>query len=259
MEIAAGAAALGKLAGTTRVTLAVPEDLNSQSVARLRAAANVTGVRLYPLKTEYPLAHPSLLVRRILRRRLPQGQLPTQIGVLLLDAPAAIAMALWFIHGEAMQKVPIGIHERNRSKPHLGWIPSGTKLSNVLTTLEIDPVRHEFRAGQMLRDQAVTSEYVLGPGELTVFISEPHPAPAISACLPACGYASKACPVNIHPAGLLDAAQQNDPEMARQYGLKSCIECGICSYVCPSRLPLLNSIRALPVRLTPMGKTHQRQ
>jgi electron transport complex protein RnfC len=51
--------------------------------------------------------------------------------------------------------------------------------------------------------------------------------------------------VRIHPAGLLEAAQDNDPDLAESYGLHACIECGICSYVCPSRLPLLPAIREL--------------
>ena len=33
--------------------------------------------------------------------------------------------------------------------------------------------------------------------------------------------------------------------LARRYGLDACIECGICTYVCPSHLPLLHGIRTL--------------
>ena len=51
--------------------------------------------------------------------------------------------------------------------------------------------------------------------------------------------------MRIHPAGLLEAAQADDPELADAYGLAACIECGICNYVCPSRLPLLEGIRTL--------------
>ena len=36
--------------------------------------------------------------------------------------------------------------------------------------------------------------------------------------------------------------------MAVDAGIDACIECGICSYVCPSRLPLLPAIRVLRKR-----------
>ncbi len=45
--------------------------------------------------------------------------------------------------------------------------------------------------------------------------------------------------------GLLEAAQQQDLVMADRFGLNSCIECGICTYVCPSRLPLMGAIRGM--------------
>ena len=51
--------------------------------------------------------------------------------------------------------------------------------------------------------------------------------------------------MRIQPAGLLEAAQQDDPLLADRYGLDACIECGICTYVCPSHLPILSGIRAL--------------
>ena len=42
-----------------------------------------------------------------------------------------------------------------------------------------------------------------------------------------------------------DVAQLHDAVLADRYGIDSCIECGICSYVCPSKLPLLASIREM--------------
>ena len=44
---------------------------------------------------------------------------------------------------------------------------------------------------------------------------------------------------------VLEAAQKNNPSLAERAGIEACIECGICSYVCPSKLPLLEGIRKL--------------
>jgi electron transport complex protein RnfC len=243
-EIATGVMALAALTGAGRGLLALPENSPAQVVSATRAAATATGMKLYPLPDEYPLAHPSLLVHRILRRKLPQQRLPTDAGVIILDAPAAVALGRFFLHAEPMLEVPLGVYDRPRAKAHLAWVPIGTRLRDVLHAVDISPTSHDLRVGHLLRDLHTTGDVVIGPGELTVLAAESLPRPPASACL-RCGWCVEACPTQIHPAALLEAAQQQDPQLADRFGLNSCIECGICTYVCPSRLPLLSSIRDL--------------
>jgi electron transport complex protein RnfC len=244
MDIAVGAAGLAKLAGATQVFLAVPEDLAPAGIAALRTAAATTGVRLYPLPNEYPLANPSLLIRRVTGKRLKPGKLPPEVGVVMLDAPAAVAVGRCFVHGEPMLRVPLGVYDRERAQAHLLSVPVGMKVGDVLAALEISSGFRELRSGHVLRDIPTKPDAIVAGAELTVFASASHPVPMASACL-RCGWCVEACPVRIHPAGLLEAAQQRDPQIAEHSGIQSCIECGICGYVCPSRLPLLPAIRAL--------------
>jgi electron transport complex protein RnfC len=243
-EIAAGVMALAILSGAGRGLLALPEDSPPHVVAATRAAAAATGLRLYPLPDEYPLAHPSLLIHRILHRRLPHRRLPTDTGVIFLDAPTAVALGRFFLHDEPMLEVPLGVYDRGLAKAHLIWVPIGAKLRDVLRAINIAPAAVDLRVGHLLRDLHTNADVVIGAGELTVLAAETQARPPAAACL-RCGWCVEACPVQIHPAGLLEAAQQQDIVMADRFGLQSCIECGVCSYVCPSRLPLLGAIRGM--------------
>jgi electron transport complex protein RnfC len=96
----------------------------------------------------------------------------------------------------------------------------------------------------VLRDVQIQPDTILGAGELII-----HAAPMDSAAIPGscirCGWCADACPTRVHPAGILEAAQLDDPELAERNGLEACIECGICTYVCPSELPLLRGIRTM--------------
>ena len=243
-EIAAGIMGLAALCGAPRGLLALPENSPSQVISATRAAASATGMRLYPLPDEYPLAHPSLLVNRILGRKLSQHRLPTDAGVIFIDAPTAVALGRFILHGEPMLEVPVGIYDRVQATAHLAWVPVGTRLRDVLSAVGISASSHDLRVGHLLRDIHTDADVIVGAGELTVLAAESHPRPPAAACL-RCGWCVEACPVRIHPAGLLEAAQQQDLVMADRFGLNSCIECGICSYVCPSRLPLLGAIRGM--------------
>jgi electron transport complex protein RnfC len=93
-----------------------------------------------------------------------------------------------------------------------------------------------------LRDIRLTPDAVLGSGELTLHVTLPEPVRSPQPCV-RCGWCLEACPTRVQPAGVLEAAQRGDYQMAERAGLHACIECGLCTYVCPSRLPLLESIR----------------
>jgi electron transport complex protein RnfC len=47
---------------------------------------------------------------------------------------------------------------------------------------------------------------------------------------------------------VLEASQHADVDLGERLGMDACIECGVCSYVCPSKLPLLTGIRSLKAR-----------
>jgi electron transport complex protein RnfC len=122
--------------------------------------------------------------------------------------------------------------------------PIGTALHDVLEYAGVSTDYVTLRGGPPPRDLRLNGRAVAGGAELTVYVTPPesdvNPDPCIR-----CGWCVEGCPVRIHPAGLLEAAQVDDPELADAYGLAACIECGICNYVCPSRLPLLEGIRTL--------------
>lgn len=245
MVIATGVSGLARLLGASGHGIALAEDSRKEVVAATKTAAAATGVRLDPLFVEYPLAHPNIVMRRSLRVRLPAGASPTRAGVIFLDAPAALAVGRFFLRGASVTSIPVGIYDRRFNRSHLAWAPVGISLGDLLAALEITARPAELFIGHMLLDQpAQPSEIFTAATEYAVFASDHHAPVNPSACV-RCGWCAEACPVDIHPAGLLEAAQQQDMAMADRFGLRSCIECGICTHVCPSRLPLLDAIRGM--------------
>ena len=256
-ELVAGAAALARLNGAMRLWAVVDAGEPADVWAGVRDAAAVAAneLRIVPLENDYPQADPSLLLYALTRRRLRPGRLPTEQRVLLLDAAAAVAVGRALLSGDrdtaasdesagAMLRVPLAVYDQARDRTHFLSAPVGMRLRDVLAQLELPTDGLDLRGGGPLREVRLTGDCVVAGGELGVYATPREPDVNPDPCV-RCGWCVEGCPVRIHPAGLLEAAQREDLHLAGRYGLESCIECGVCTYVCPSHLPLLQSVRGL--------------
>ncbi len=243
-EVMAGVATFASLTGAGRAWLAVSSSIDESAWTTLRSALSGTDVRLVPLRNDFPRANPGLLMRELSDRPLRPGQLPPEQGVLMLDAAAALAAGRCFLHDEPMLTAPLAVFDQITGRAYFRTVPVGAKLRDVLTDIDVETFGARLFAGTPLRQELLNGDCVVGGGELTIYRSTRIPDTNPDSCI-RCAWCVEACPVNIQPAGILEAAQREDPQLAHEYGLEACIECGICAYVCPSHLPLLEGVRTL--------------
>ncbi len=240
-NLIAGIRAAGRIVAAGRCLAVLQTRLLPSVVSALRQTRDIKAVEIV---NDYPQADPTILLASLLKRRLRPFHLPTEQGVLLLDAVAAVTIGRIVLQNRPMLAVPIAVFDHARNATHLQLLPIGTPLNHLLTQRSMADTGYHYRAGDVLRDQRVFRETILAGGENILHVSPGdtpiNPDPCIR-----CGWCVESCPSKIHPAGLLDAAQRRDRAQADYYGLHACVECGQCDYVCPSRLPILAGIRAL--------------
>jgi len=58
-----------------------------------------------------------------------------------------------------------------------------------------------------------------------------------------CARCTRMCPMFLQPWAIGIAANRHDWDGAESYHALDCIECGSCSYVCPTRRPLVQLIK----------------
>jgi electron transport complex protein RnfC len=246
-ELAAGVDLVAKAVGATRAWVMVDEASPEVFQEGLRQNLDRVGARLVPLRNDYPQANPTLLLYVVLGRRLPPGHLPTETGTLVLDAAAAVSVGRFVQSREAMLTVPVAISAPGAGRVHYLGAPVGTQVSELLAHVRMPDASLVLYGGPPPRDVRVKRDAVVAGTELSIYAVQPgrdtNPDPCIR-----CGWCVEGCPVHIHPAALLEAVQLDDMDLADDAGLHACIDCGVCSYICPSRLPLLGGIRVLRKR-----------
>ncbi len=71
-----------------------------------------------------------------------------------------------------------------------------------------------------------------------------------------CAYCVDACPIFLNPSDLGILAQSQEYErMGQEFHLMDCFECGACSFVCPSHIPLVQQFRFAKAALRKTGGT----
>jgi electron transport complex protein RnfC len=205
-------------------------------------------VTIVPMLSDYPQSDPVMLLHGVLGRRLKPGRLPVEQRALVLDAAAAIAVGRAATREQPMLQVPLAVRDHLRQQTHFLVAPIGMPLREVLRQCDVPAhVDVTLRRGAVLRENEMGGQAVVAGGDLIVHLMPRQLTPTADPCI-RCSWCMESCPTRVQPAGLLEAAQREDMEMAQRYGLDACIECGVCSYVCPSRLPLLKGIRQMKLK-----------
>ena len=60
-----------------------------------------------------------------------------------------------------------------------------------------------------------------------------------------CGRCVSHCPMHLMPYKIADCSKKGDVDTAKDYNALECIECGLCSYICPANKNLLQFIRMI--------------
>jgi len=64
-----------------------------------------------------------------------------------------------------------------------------------------------------------------------------------------CGECVEHCPVGLNPSMIALAIAKNKLDLAQEYGIMDCIECGLCAWACPGRRNIVQAIKTAKARI----------
>jgi electron transport complex protein RnfC len=201
---------------------------------------------IIPLETKYPQGAEKMLIKAVLNREVPSGKLPIDVQVVVSNVGSVAGIGDRFAYGQPLIERVVTVSGPGIRNPATLLVPIGTRLSELLDHCDgvTDDVTQILFGGPMMGTPQFNMNVPIVKGTsgivcLTgagVFDRKEYPCIRCAACL-------DACPVFLNPSGLGQLARMGRYDDMVGLHILDCMECGSCSYVCPSNIPLVQRFR----------------
>ena len=202
------------------------------------------GIDLAVLKVKYPQGAEKHLVDAILRRKVPPGKLPFDVGVVVDNVGTAFAIRQAVKRGIPLVERAVTVTGSGVKQPQNLWVRLGTLLADVVSQCGglVGNPEKIIAGGPMMGVAQYTLDVPLIKGTSGIVILSEAETPPEGDCI-RCGKCIDVCPVNIMPTVIAQHVKHKDWASVRRYSPFDCMECGSCAYVCPAKIPLVQYIK----------------
>lgn len=219
------------------------EDNKPEAIAAMQNAAQGTAVKVVAMPSMYPMGSEKQIIQVLTGREIPAGGRPADIGVLVHNVATAFAVQQAIRYGKPLLSRIVTVSGGAIKTPCNVEALVGTPVQELIDFADgyTQPATRLVLGGPMMGQQFTNTNVPVVKGTsgvLALTASEIGQAEA-SPCI-RCSTCVRACPVGLLPLEMASRIRASDLASAVTLGLKDCISCGSCSYVCPAHIPLVH-------------------
>lgn len=203
-------------------------------------------VRVLPLKSRYPQGAEKVLVQACTGRKVPEGKLPADVGCLVMNIGSISFLASYMRTGMPLTLKRVTLDGSAIAHPQNVIVPVGTPIKDVVAFCggyKAEPKK--LIMGGPMMGVAITSDElpILKQNNAILAFDEREAALRQPTACIRCGRCVAACPMQLMPTKLEQAAERKDTEALQSLHVMTCMECGCCSFSCPAGRRLVQAIR----------------
>lgn len=235
-----GAAILARILGLSTAVIGI-ENNKADAIARLRETAGRFNVSVQELPVNYPQGAEKQLIYALTGREVPIGGLPMDIGCVVQNVASAAAVADAVIRGRPCIERITTVTGEPLVNPGNWRFRIGTPVSKAIELaggVKTQPAKLLLGGPMMGMAQKSLDVTVMKNTSGILLIPFEHVSQYTAEPCIRCGRCVECCPMDILPATISQAVENERFDWAEQLNVLACIECGSCSYLCPSHRPL---------------------
>lgn len=242
-QIVDGARLIQHILRAYRIVIAI-EDNKPEAIAAMRAASEPYGaIEVEVVPALYPMGSAKQLIQEITGREVPAEGRSTSVGVLVHNVGTVFAIQQALRFGRPLISRVVTVAGGCVARPRNVETRVGVPVQNLLDFCGglTEAPAQLLMGGPMMGMVLPNAQAPIIKGATGVLALSRHEVPRADAspCI-RCARCVDACPMGLMPLEMAAHARADSFEGADDYGLKDCILCGSCAYVCPSHIPLVH-------------------
>ena len=247
-RIVAGIRYLLRMIGCDRGVIAIEENKMDAFELMLRLTEKEPLIETVVCREKYPQGSEKQLIQAITGREVPPGGLPADVGVLVHNVATAVAVADAVEYERPLIDRIVTLNGNGVGRPMNYRARIGTLYGDLIAQSGgiVGKTAKIISGGPMMGFAVYTTDIpvtkstsgILVFSEDSQVLQREQERPCVR-----CAHCVDVCPMRLEPTTLMKAAKKSDWAKAKDYDITSCMECGSCSYACPSMIPLVQYIR----------------
>ncbi len=245
-EIIFGLKAMIKALNAEKGVIGIEDNKGDAIRVLEQAATGEENISVAKLHTKYPQGAEKMLIQVTTGRKVPSGGLPLDIGIVNHNVGTAVAITRAIREGKPLIERVVTVTGSGINRPANLLVRIGTLVSDVIEHCGglKDNTRKLIIGGPMMGLSQPNADLPVIKGtsgilvltDEDVFLAERAPCIRCAKCV-------DVCPVSLMPTLIAQAAEHELFNRAEKLHALDCFECGCCSYICPSKIPLVQLIR----------------
>lgn len=250
-DVLLGAQMISKILGVERTIVGIEEN-KPEAIENLRQLTGNAGGEVQVVETKYPQGAEKMLIKALLNREVPSGGLPMDVGVVVSNVGTAVAVCEAVRDGKPLIERVVTVTGNGVGKPGNFLARIGISVQSLVDQAggTVGTVGKLIVGGPMmgLAQSSFDIPVIKGTSGILIMQEQGEMHETYLPCIK-CSFCVQACPVHLIPSRLSIIAEAQNWKKAEEFGVNDCIECGCCTYVCPSKRPIVQFIKTTKTKL----------
>ena len=206
--------------------------------------ADIENIEVATVRTKYPQGAEKMLIKNVMKRMVPSGGLPADVGAVVANVSTAVAISDAIQKGMPLVERAVSVTGGRMAKTGNFMVKIGTNVQDIIDycggiTGENVTIK---MGGPMMGAVLENTNVPIIKGSNGVIALDSDYTEA-KQCIK-CGRCMDVCPMELAPLNFYRYMNDNDPKALLANNIRDCFECGCCQYICSSKIPLVMWIKA---------------